>query len=93
MPEPIVRDVARSLARATIRDDSTVPFYAPISEWVALSGISRTRTYTLLADGTLRAKHVGNATLIDIRHGLTWLAALPDAEFGLRGRELAAAFD
>ena len=91
MPEPIVR--ARSLARATIRDDSAIPFYAPIGEWVALSGISRTRTYLLLADGKLRAKHVGSATLIDIRHGMEWLAALPDAEFGLRGKELAAAFD
>ncbi|WP_287994846.1 hypothetical protein [Acidiphilium sp.] len=80
MTNPMTSEAA-SLARAA-SIDSAVPFYAGMAEWTAISGISRTRTYTLLATGQLRAKRVGNRTLVDVRHGLTWLAAQPDAEIG-----------
>lgn len=75
------RDDAVALARAASRDDTPIPAYAPVNDWCGLSGLSRTRTYALLGDGVLRAKRLGGRTLIDVRHGLDWLASLPDAQF------------
>jgi len=46
-----------------------------------ISGVGRTATYVALAAGELKAVKLGRATLIDVRHGLTWLASLPPAEF------------
>jgi hypothetical protein len=53
--------------------------YAPLADWFAISGLRRTRTYELLGRGQLRAVKLGNRTLIDVPHGLAYLAQLPEA--------------
>lgn len=72
---------AAALTRAATFD-GPVPVFATIPDWSAISGISRSRTYELLASGALRAKRVGNRTIVDVRHGLAWLASQPDVELG-----------
>jgi len=54
--------------------------YAPLPEWFIISGMWRTATYEALGRGDLRAVKLNNRTLIDVEHGLAWLASLPAAE-------------
>ena len=54
--------------------------YAPIPDWCAISGMSRSTTYEALGRGDLRAIKLGARTLIDVEHGLAWLASMPAAE-------------
>jgi hypothetical protein len=63
-------------------DPSMVQF-ATIRHWGQISGMARSTTYHALASGQLRAKKVGKTTLIDVRHGLSWLRAQPDAKIRL----------
>ena len=56
------------------------PKFATYANWVKLSGLSLTTTYDLLSRGQLRAVKVGKRVLIDVDHGLAWLAAQPRAE-------------
>jgi len=42
--------------------------------------MSRSATYEALGDGRLKAVKLGTATLIDVEHGLAYLASLPAAE-------------
>lgn len=51
--------------------------FAVISDWTKISGMSRTGTYSEIANGNLRAKKQGKRTLIDVRHGLAWIDSLP----------------
>jgi hypothetical protein len=44
-----------------------------------MTGVNRTATYAALGDGHLRAIKIGRRTLIDVPHGLAWLASLPQA--------------
>ncbi|MDA8252039.1 MAG: hypothetical protein M0Z28_23140 [Rhodospirillales bacterium] len=55
------------------------PKYAPLSAWLAISGMTRTATYHALARGDLRAikQPGGRRTLIDVEHGLAWLRSQP----------------
>ena len=62
------------------------PRYAPLSVWCPLSGMSRSTTYEALGDGRLRAIKLGNRTLIDVEHGLAYLASLPAAKIRSRYR-------
>jgi hypothetical protein len=55
------------------------PQYATIADWITISGIRRTATYELLGAGHLRAVKRGKQTLIDVPHGLAYLASLPVA--------------
>lgn len=55
------------------------PKYATVDNWTALSGLGRSSTYYLLAQQKLRAIKAGRRTLIDVDHGLAWLAAQPIA--------------
>ena len=57
--------------------DEIIPHYVTISDWVVRSGISRSRTYELIAAGELSARKVGRRTLIDLRAGLAWLDEQP----------------
>lgn len=57
----------------------THPAYATVPDWCALSGMSRSGTYEALGRGDLRAIKMGARTLIDVQHGLAWLASLPVA--------------
>jgi hypothetical protein len=59
---------------------SLTPKYAPIPNWCDLSGMSRSSTYEKLGNGNLKAIKVGTRTLIDVEHGLNWLASMPAAE-------------
>ena len=67
------------------------PKFATIETWLALTGLGRSKTYYLLAEGTLRAIKAGKRTLIDVEHGLAWLRSQPAAEVHCnRSRKLPA---
>jgi hypothetical protein len=59
---------------------SVTPRYAPIRDWCFISGMSRSTTYEALGRGDLKAIKLGVRTLIDVEHGLAWLASMPAAE-------------
>jgi hypothetical protein len=56
------------------------PKFAPISDWCAISGMSRSVVYEALGRGDLRAIKLGARTLINVEAGLAWLASMPPAE-------------
>ena len=56
------------------------PKFAPLPQWCALSGVSRTATYNALGRGDLKAIKVGARTLIDVESGLAWLRSMPAAQ-------------
>jgi hypothetical protein len=60
--------------------DIPTPKYAPMPQWCAISGMSRTASYNALGRGDLRAIKVGSRTLLDVDYGLTWLRSLPSAQ-------------
>jgi hypothetical protein len=65
------------------------PRYLRIRPWCEFSGMSRSVTYEALGDGRLKAVKLGNATLIDVEHGLAYLASLPAADISTgRARRL-----
>lgn len=73
---------ARPGAAERRRDDlATRPKYVTIKRWGDMVGDSRTRTYEDLSRGNLRAIKRGGRTLIDVDHGLAYLATLPTAKF------------
>ena len=59
------------------------PKFAAISQWCAISGMTRTATYAALGAGDLRAikQPGGRRTLIDVDAGLEWLRSQPAATF------------
>ena len=67
------------------------PKYAPVvPEWENISGMKRSKTYEFLGDGKLRAIKVGKRLLIDVEHGLAYLATLPVAQIRQSPRSAAA---
>ena len=58
-------------------DRGNVPDFVSIPTWIKRRGISRSKTYELLAAGELTARKVGRRTLIDLKAGLAWLDARP----------------
>lgn len=56
--------------------------FCSIKDWSALSGIQRSSTYEMLADGRLKAKKFGAKVLIDVEHGLAFIRDLPPAIIG-----------
>lgn len=56
------------------------PKFAPMAQWLVLSGMSRTASYNALGRGDLQAIKVGARTLIDVEGGLAWLHSLPRAQ-------------
>jgi len=65
-----------------MRDDDPIhsPQFARMPQWCRISGMSRSASYVELGRGNLRAVKCGNATLIDVPHGLAWLRSLPAAQ-------------
>jgi hypothetical protein len=65
-----------------VHDDNVnvSPQFTRIPAWCRISGMSRSATYVELGRGNLRAVKCGNATLIDVPHGLAWLRSLPPAQ-------------
>jgi excisionase family DNA binding protein len=45
-----------------------------------MTGLGRTKTYYLIAEGHLRAIKVGKRTLVDVTQGLAYLHAQPAAQ-------------
>lgn len=60
-------------------DKQVMPAYATIPAWCSLSGMKRSGVYEAIGRGDLLAVKLGNKTLIDVAHGLTWLGSLPRA--------------
>jgi hypothetical protein len=56
------------------------PAYAPIDKWVEISGVSRSRTYELMASKDIIAKKLHARVLIDVHAGLQFLNSLPTAQ-------------
>jgi excisionase family DNA binding protein len=78
------------MRRALSGAGATTPKYGPLPVWCAIAGIGRSKTYEMLADGTLRAIKVGGRLLIDIEHGLATFAAMPPAEIHVVPRAVRA---
>lgn len=57
-----------------------IPKFAPLPQWCALTGMSRTATYNALGRGDLKAVKVGTRTLLDVDAGLAWLRSQPVAQ-------------
>jgi hypothetical protein len=55
----------------------TLPKWASVRRWCAITGISRTRTYALARDNKLILKRLGGSTYVDVEHGLAYLQSLP----------------
>lgn len=72
IPEPQRRSVS-----------PTYPKYAALPEWRTISGLGRSKSYELLGDGKLRGIKVGRRLLIDVEHGLEYLATMPAARIRL----------
>jgi hypothetical protein len=60
--------------------DIPTPKFAPLPQWCAISGMSRTATYNALGRGDLKAIKIGSRTLLDVDTGLAWLRSLPAAQ-------------
>lgn len=75
---------ARADTAVPRRDSGTVSpgrcKYATISGWREMTGMSRTGIYEAIGRGDLRAIKLGTRTLIDVEHGLAWMASLPAAQ-------------
>jgi len=62
-----------------VATNSEDPHYVTIPEWVRRTGISRAKTYELLADNVLKSRKIGARTLLDFGAGVEWIAAQPPA--------------
>lgn len=51
--------------------------FGTVKAWQDCSGLSRSRTYRLLAAGKLQAVKVGRCTMIDMESGLAWMRSQP----------------
>lgn len=60
-------------------DATMYPAFATLDKWCALSGVSRSRSYELMASGDLVAKKLHARVLIDVHAGLQFLNSLPQA--------------
>lgn len=59
--------------------NSEDPHYVTIPEWVRRTGISRAKTYELLADKILSSRKIGTRTLLDFAAGVAWIDSQPPA--------------
>ncbi len=54
--------------------------YSSIADFGQMAGFSTATIYNMIADGIFRTHKIGNKkTLIDVEHGLAWIAAQPAA--------------
>jgi hypothetical protein len=60
--------------------NSVQPRYAPFPEWEKISGMKRTQTYEKAAEGSIRIVKLGKKSLVDVDHGLAYMASLPAAD-------------
>ncbi|WP_376094584.1 hypothetical protein ACE7GA_01420 [Roseomonas sp. CCTCC AB2023176] len=75
--EPANPPAARRMRAATYEQET-----GRISDWCRITGMSRSRTYLLIAAGHLPTYRVGSATFVDIAAGLRWLRSQPPAPIG-----------
>jgi hypothetical protein len=64
--------------------------YETIAVWKIRSGMSTDAVYRALSSHNLRAVKLGKRTMIDVQHGLAWLASLPAAQIHHAPRKRAA---
>lgn len=74
---------------ATPPTPSQYPAYETILQWQARTGMSRDGVYKALSRGDLRAVKLGKRVLLDVPHGLAWMATLPTAKINLAPRKVA----
>jgi len=60
------------------------PHYVTIPEWVRRTGISRAKTYELLAENVLSSRKVGTRTLLNFAAGVAWIDSQPPASIRKR---------
>jgi hypothetical protein len=63
--------------------------YETIDIWKLRSGMSTDAVYKALSRGDLKAVKLGKRTMIDVQHGLAWLASLPAARIHHAPRKVA----
>jgi hypothetical protein len=71
----------KDFAMATSSED---PAFVTIPEWVRRTGISRAKTYELLAENILSSRKVGTRTLLDFAAGVAWIYSQPPASIRKR---------
>jgi hypothetical protein len=64
--------------------------FGTIPEWIADSGMGRTKTYEKIGEGVIRAVKADGRTLIDYDSGFAYLNSLPPAEIRRPGRHVRA---
>ena len=67
------------------------PQFISVPAWGKLTGISRSYTYKLLAEGKLRAVKLGGRTLIRAQEGLAFLDSLPAVQISNSYKRRSAA--
>jgi hypothetical protein len=73
------RDDGLTSQRSRVASPNVPIKYAPLPDWFAISGMRRTATYEAIGRGDLRAIKLNGRTLIDVEHGLAYMARLPEA--------------
>ncbi len=58
--------------------------FATIATWCAISGLSRSVTYELMASGNIATIKVGARTLVHVPPSLAWMRSLPPARIGVK---------
>lgn len=53
------------------------PTFATVNQWIALSGLGRTKVYELIATGDLKTFRVGRRVLIDVEAASAWIRSQP----------------
>lgn len=69
---------------------NATPLYATVPNAVVILGIGRTKIYDYAGRGLIRIVKVGNRSLVDIDHALSWMSTLPLAEIAPQNRKPAA---
>ncbi len=72
--------LADEMRKALKGSAAIVPQYVTIGDWRTLTGIGRSKTYEMLADGVLQAIKVGRSLRIHVPSGLAALEAMPRAD-------------
>jgi excisionase family DNA binding protein len=73
-----------------LRKDNDVKIFYTVAEAKAALGIGTTRLYELLTAGRLRARKLGNTTLIEAKSMQELVESLPLGKFTTHAKQMAA---
>jgi excisionase family DNA binding protein len=79
-----------SCERQAQHEDTAVKIFYTVSEAKAALGIGTTRLYELLTAGQLRARKLGNTTLIEAESMQELVKSLPFGKFTTHAKQMAA---